>query len=38
MQIPGLPAGVADTGVALVAAALVWSFGRDAAWLWRARA
>jgi phosphatidylglycerophosphate synthase len=37
LQAPGLTAGLAQ-GVAWVAvAALVWSFGRDALWLWRHR-
>lgn len=37
LQAPGLPGGVA-TGLAWGAvAALLWSFGRDVAWLWRHR-
>lgn len=38
LQLPGLPAGLADGAVGLVLAALAWSFGRDVLWLWRARA
>lgn len=37
LHLPNLPAGVAEPVVALVAAALAWSFGRDTLWLWRAR-
>lgn len=38
LQLPGLPAGLAGGAVALVLAALAWSFGRDVLWLGRARA
>lgn len=38
LQLPPLAASVANPVVAVVAAALVWSFGRDVLWLWRARA
>lgn len=37
LQIPALPSQILAPATALVAAALVWSFGRDILWLWRAR-
>jgi phosphatidylglycerophosphate synthase len=37
IQVPGIPAGVASALVAVAAAALLWSFGRDVAVLWRGR-
>ena len=37
LQLPLLPSLVASALVALVAAALLWSFGRDVVWLWRHR-
>lgn len=37
LQLPPLAASVANPVVAVVAAALAWSFGRDVLWLWRAR-
>lgn len=36
LQLPIVPAGAADPVVTGVAAVLVWSFGRDTLWLWRA--
>ena len=36
--VPWLPAGVAQTALALSLAALIHSFGRDTLWLWRHRA
>jgi phosphatidylglycerophosphate synthase len=38
LQLPPVAANVANPVVAAVAAALIWSFGRDVHWLWRARA
>lgn len=38
LQLPALPQTVATVLVGLVAAALIWSFGRDIVWLWRNRA
>ncbi len=38
LQLPVLPQGAATALVGLVAAALLWSFGRDIVWLWRNRA
>ena len=38
LQIPLFPADLGPALVALVAASLLWSFGRDVAWLWRHRA
>ena len=38
LQLPPVAANVANPVVAAVAVALVWSFGRDVLWLWRARA
>lgn len=37
LQVPPVAAHLANPVVAAVAAALVWSFGRDVVWLWRAR-
>jgi phosphatidylglycerophosphate synthase len=37
IQVPGMPSGMAAALVALASAALVWSFGRDIALLWRER-
>jgi phosphatidylglycerophosphate synthase len=37
LQLPPVAASLADPVVAAVALALVWSFGRDVLWLWRAR-
>jgi phosphatidylglycerophosphate synthase len=37
LQLPVLAAELANPVVAVVAAALVWSFGRDILWLWRTR-
>jgi len=37
LQLPPVAASVANPVVAAVAAMLVWSFGRDVLWLWRAR-
>jgi len=38
LQLPPVATSVANPVVAVVAAALIWSFGRDVMWLWRARA
>ncbi len=38
LQLPILPYVAAMALIALVAAALLWSFGRDVVWLWRHRA
>lgn len=38
LQLPPVAASVANPVVAALAVALVWSFGRDVLWLWRARA
>ncbi|MDO9524868.1 MAG: CDP-alcohol phosphatidyltransferase family protein [Gemmobacter sp.] len=38
LQLPGLPSDLGLALVVTVAAALLWSFGRDVAWLWRHRA
>lgn len=38
LQVPGLPAPLADAAIAVAAVALGWSFGRDILWLWRRRA
>ena len=37
LQAPILPPGVAVTLVLVAAAALIWSFAVDVAWLWRRR-
>jgi phosphatidylglycerophosphate synthase len=37
LQLPPLAASVANPVVAVVALALLWSFGRDVVWLWRER-
>lgn len=37
LQPQVLPGAVASALVAVAAAALIWSFGRDVGWLWRAR-
>ncbi len=37
LQPPPVAASVANPVVALVAAALIWSFGKDVLWLWRTR-
>ena len=37
LQVPVLSPGALDPLLLLVGAALIWSFGRDIAWLWRAR-
>jgi phosphatidylglycerophosphate synthase len=37
LQLPPVAASVANPVVAAVAVALIWSFGRDVLWLWRAR-
>ncbi|PWK62942.1 CDP-alcohol phosphatidyltransferase family protein [Roseicyclus mahoneyensis] len=37
LQLPLVAASVANPVVALVAAALIWSFGRDILWLWRTK-
>ncbi|SHL62536.1 Phosphatidylglycerophosphate synthase [Roseovarius litoreus] len=38
LQVPGLPVPLANAAIAVAAAALCWSFGRDILWLWRRRA
>jgi phosphatidylglycerophosphate synthase len=38
LQLPFLKAHQLDMFIVAVAAALVWSFGRDIAWLWKRRA
>lgn len=38
LQLPVVPAGLGNILVAVVAAALLWSFGRDVFWLWGRRA
>src|SRR6056297_3983768 len=38
LQVPGLPVPLAHAAIAVAAAALCWSFGRDILWLWRRRA
>ena len=37
LHLPGLPAAMAPPLVLAVTAALLWSFGGDVLWLWRAR-
>ncbi|MFT5364221.1 MAG: phosphatidylglycerophosphate synthase [Dinoroseobacter sp.] len=37
LQLPPVAASVANPVVVVVAATLVWSFGRDVLWLWRSR-
>lgn len=37
LQLPPVASSVANPVVAVVAAALIWSFGRDVVWLWRNR-
>ncbi len=37
LQLPPVAASVANPVVAVVAAMLIWSFGRDVLWLWRSR-
>jgi hypothetical protein len=38
LQLPFVTQDLSGPVVGLVATALVWSFGRDMLWLWRARA